>query len=248
LIDGLNGATGEVRSGGDAGAQARLQAPPPTEELVAYFTGPVEVGADGYARATFDLPSFNGTVKVMAVAWSKTGVGQASADVLVRDPVVVTASVPRFLSPGDTSRLLLEVVHATGPSGRMSLDVTANGLMLGEVPSGFDLGDKAKAVFEVPVTAGAVGVQTIDISLTTPDGKVLKKTLTVPVQVNDPEVARISRLELASGQTFTFDGDVFAGLVPGSGKATMAIGPLARLNAPGLLAAWTAIPMAAPNR
>ncbi|MES2914931.1 MAG: alpha-2-macroglobulin family protein [Pseudomonadota bacterium] len=242
LIDGLNGATGEVRSGGDAGAQARLQAPPPTEELVAYFTGPVTVGADGYARASFDLPSFNGTVKVMAVAWSKSGVGQASADVLVRDPVVVTASVPRFLSPGDTSRLLLEVVHATGPSGRLSLDVTANGLTLGEVPSGFDLGDKAKAVFEVPVTAGAVGIQTIDISLTTPDGKVLKKTLTVPVQVNDPEVAKVSRLELASGQSFTFDGDVFAGLMPGSGKAVMAVGPLARLNAPGLLAALDRYP------
>lgn len=242
LIDGMNGAMGEVRSGGDAGAQARLQAPPPTEELVAYFTGPVEVGADGYARTTFDLPSFNGTVKVMAVAWSKTGVGQASADVLVRDPVVVTASVPRFLSPGDTSRLLLEVVHATGPSGRMSLDVTANGLTLGEVPSGFDLGDKAKAVFEVPVTAGDVGVDTIDISLTTPDGKVLKKTLTIPVQVNDPEVAKISRLTLAGGQTFTFDENVFAGLVPGSGKATLAVGPIARLNAPGLLAALDRYP------
>lgn len=242
LIDGLNGAMGEVRSGGDAGAQARLQAPPPTEELVAYFTGPVTVGADGYARATFDLPSFNGTVKVMAVAWSKTGVGQASADVLVRDPVVVTASVPRFLSPGDSSRLLLEIVHATGPSGRMSLDVVANGLTLGDVPSGFDLGDQAKAVFEVPVTAGGVGNQTIDISLTTPDGKVLKKTLTIPVQVNDPEIARISRLELASGQSFTFDGDVFAGMIEGSGKATMAVGPLARLNAPGLLAALDRYP------
>ncbi len=242
LIDGLNGAVGEVRSGGDAGAQARLQAPPPTEELVAYFTGPLTVGADGYARTTFDLPSFNGTVKVMAVAWSKTAVGQASAEVLVRDPVVVTASLPRFLSPGDESRLLLEIVHATGPSGRMSLDVVANGLTLGAVPSGFDLGDQAKAVFEVPVTAGAVGVHTIDVSLTTPDGKQLKKTLTIPVQVNDPEVARITRLDLAAGQSFTFDGEVFAGLVAGSGKATMAIGPLARLNAPGLLAALDRYP------
>jgi uncharacterized protein YfaS (alpha-2-macroglobulin family) len=242
LIDGLNGATGEVRSGGDAGAQARLQAPPPTEELVAYFTGPVEVGVDGYARTSFDLPSFNGTVKVMAVAWSKTGVGQASAEVLVRDPVVVTASLPRFLSPGDESRLLLEIVHATGPSGRMGLDVSSTGLTLGAVPSGFDLGDQAKAVFEVPVTAGAVGIHSIDVSLTTPDGRQLTKTLTIPVQVNDPEVARISRLDLASGQSFTFDGDVFAGLVTGSGKATMAVGPLARLNAPGLLAALDRYP------
>ena len=242
LIDGMNGAMGEVRSGGDAGAQARLQAPPPTEELVAYFTGPVEVGADGYARASFDLPSFNGTVKVMAVAWSKTGVGQASADVLVRDPVVLTASLPRFLSPGDESRLLLEIVHATGPSGRISLDVASTGLVLGAVPSGFDLGDQAKAVLEVPLTAGAAGIQTIDITLTTPDGKLLKKTLTIPVQVNDPEIARVSRLDLLAGQSFTFDGEVFAGLVPGSGKATMAVGPLARLNAPGLLAALDRYP------
>ncbi|NJM82951.1 MAG: alpha-2-macroglobulin family protein [Tabrizicola sp.] len=242
LIDGLNGAPGEVRSGGDAGAQANLSAPPPTEELVAYFTGPVEVGADGYARAAFDLPSFNGTVKVMAVVWSSKGVGQATADVLVRDPVVVTASLPRFMSPGDESRLLLEIVHATGPSGRMGLAVTANGVSLGEVPSGFELGDKAKAVFEVPVTAGAVGIQTIDVALTTPDGKVLKKTLTLPVQVNDPEISRTSRLTLAKGESFTFDENVFAGLVAGSGKATMAVGPLARLNAPGLLAALDRYP------
>jgi alpha-2-macroglobulin len=242
LIDGLNGAVGEVRSGGDAGAQARLQSPPPTEELVSYFTGPLTVGTDGYARTSFDLPSFNGTVKVMAVAWSKTGVGQASADVLVRDPVVVTASLPRFLSPGDESRLLLEIVHATGPAGRMSLDVAANGVTLGAVPSGFDLGQQAKAVFEVPVTAGAVGVHRIDVNLTTPDGRQLTKTLTLPVQVNDPELARISRFELAAGTSFTFDDNVFAGLVAGSGKATMAVGPIARLNAPGLLAALDRYP------
>jgi uncharacterized protein YfaS (alpha-2-macroglobulin family) len=242
LIDGLNGAEGQVRSGGDAGAQARLQSPPPTEELVAYFAGPLPVGADGYARTSFDLPSFNGTVKLMAVAWSKTGVGQASADVLVRDPVVVTASVPRFLSPGDESRVLLEIVHAKGPSGRMGLDVTSKGLTLGQVPSGFDLGDKAKAVFAVPVTADEIGVQTIDISLITPDGKQLKKTLSVPVQMNDPQVVRVSRLTLAKGQEFTFDDNAFAGMVPGSGRATMAVGPLARINAPGILSALDRYP------
>ncbi len=242
LIDGLSGAEGQVRSGGDAGAQARLQSPPPTEELVAYFAGPIAVDADGYARTSFSLPAFNGTVKLMALAWSKTGVGQANADVLVRDPVVVTASVPRFLSPGDETRLLLEIVHATGPSGRMSLDVSSQGLTLGSVPSGFDLGDKAKAVFAVPVKAGEIGVQSINVNLTTPDGKQLTKTLSVPVQMNDPQVVRVSRLTLAKGQEFTFDQNAFAGLVPGSGKATMAIGPLARINAPGILSALDRYP------
>lgn len=242
LIDGLNGAEGVVRSGGDAGAQARLQAPPPTEELLAFFTGPVEVGPDGAARASFDLPAFNGTVRLMAIAWSKTGVGQAQTDVLVRDPVVVTASLPRFLAPGDESRLLLELVHATGPSGRMGLDVTAPGLILGAVPSGFDLADKAKASFAIPVTAGEPGLHSLTVALTTPDGKQLTKTLTLPVEANDPEVARTSRFTLAPGQTFTFDAAVFDGLRPGTAKATLAAGPIARLNAPGLLASLDRYP------
>ena len=124
----------------------------------------------------------------------------------------------------------------------MGLDVTGHGVTLGDVPSGFDLADNGKVVFEVPVTADGVGIQTIDVSLTTPDGKVLKKTLTLPVQVNDPEIAKISRLELKKGQSFTFDQAVFTDMVPGSGKSVMAIGPLARLNAPGLLASLDRYP------
>ncbi|WP_212522706.1 alpha-2-macroglobulin family protein [Actibacterium sp. MT2.3-13A] len=237
LIDGMTGVMGAVRSGGDAGAQMRTQAPPPTEELVAYFSGPVTVGADGYARASFDLPAFNGTVRLMGVAWSKTGVGQAEAEVLVRDPVVVTASLPRFLAPGDRSRLLLEIVHATGPAGRMGLDVAAEGVTLdaAAIPSGVTLTEQSKATLSIPVTADETGVQTLRVALTTPDGRVLTKELSLPVQVNDPETTRSSRFTLGAGQSFSFGADVFAGLLPGTGQATLAIGPLARLDAPGLL-------------
>jgi uncharacterized protein YfaS (alpha-2-macroglobulin family) len=242
LIDGMNGALGEVRSGGDALAEMRMQGQPPTEELVAYFTGPVQVGPDGLAHASFDLPSFNGTVRLMAVAWSRSGVGEAQAEVLVRDPVVVTATVPRFMSPGDETRLLLEIVHATGPSGRVGLDVTAEGLALGAAPSGVDLADQGKAVVSVPVTAGETGVQHLRVALTTPDGKQLLKELTLPVIVTDPEIARQSRFTLAAGDTFTFGTDVFAGLRPGTGTATLSGGPLARFDAPGLLAALDRYP------
>ena len=74
---------------------------PPTEKLVAFFSGPVKLDADGKAKVDFDIPQFNGTVRVMAVAWTKDAVGHATSDVIVRDPVVVTASLPRFLAPGD---------------------------------------------------------------------------------------------------------------------------------------------------
>lgn len=243
LIDGMTGSLGNIRSGGDFAPDAGLQAPPPTEELVAYFTGPIQVGPDGYARTEFDLPSFNGTVRLMAVAWTRTAVGEAEAEVLVRDPVVVTASVPRFMAPGDQSRLLLEIVHASGPAGRVGLDVTSNGIRLNRaVPSGLNLEENGKQVLSIPITAAAAGNQSVEIALTTPAGKALTKTLNLPVQVNDPVTIRTSRFNLAPGNTFTFDDNVFAGFAPGSASATLAAGPIARLDAPGLLKALDRYP------
>ncbi len=243
LIDGANGTLGAVRSGGDAATGLKMQSPPPTEELVAYFSGPLTVGADGYARTEFSLPSFNGTVKVMAVAWSKSAIGQAQSEVLVRDPVVVTASVPRFLSPGDESRVLLEIVHATGPAGRMGLDVSGEGVTLGSAPSGVDLAELGKTTVSVPLSATEKeGDATIRIALTTPAGKLLLKTLTIPVETHDPEIAAQKRFDLANGATFTLDRNAFAGLVPGTGRVTLTAGPLARFDAPGLLATLNAYP------
>ncbi len=236
LIDGMNGAAGTVRSGGDAGGSMSRQSPPPTEELVAFFSGPLTVGADGSAEASFDIPDFNGTVRLMAIAWSAEGVGQAERDVLVRDPVVLTASVPRFLAPGDRSSMLLEVVHATGPTGRVGLDISAPGVSLaGSVPSDFDLGEGQKQSFRLPVTAGEAGDYAIRIALTTPDGKQLTKSLTLPVRANDPPVSETRQFQLAAGDTFTLSDDVFAGYRPGTGEAVISAGVLARLNVPGLL-------------
>ena len=243
LIDSTQGAMGQVRSGGDGGGASSLQSPPPTEELLAYFTGPVTIGPDGLAEVQFDLPEFNGTVRLMAVAWTDRSIGAAKADVLVRDPVVVTASLPRFLAPGDTSSMLLEVVHATGPTGDMALNLTANGVtMTGDYPQTLTLTDQGKATFRVPLRADEVGDHGITIALTTPDGKRLTKSLNLPVRSNDPEVAVTRRFALDQGDTFTLDSNVFTGLRPGTGEAIVSAGPLARLDAPALLATLNRYP------
>jgi alpha-2-macroglobulin len=234
LIDSLNGTMGQVRSGGDAGAGLRLQSPPPTEDLLAFFSGPVRVGVDGRAVIGFDLPAFNGTVRLMAVVWSPRAVGQAEADVLVRDPVVVSASLPRFMAPGDESRLLLDLTHTSGQAGRMGLDVTAQGVTLAAVPSGMTLAEGETGRVVIPVTADQPGDHVIRVALTTPDGRQLVKTLTLPVRAADPEVSRVTRLVLAPGEGLGLSPALFDGLREGS--LTLAAGPLARLNAPALLA------------
>ena len=243
LIDGMNGAQGQIRSGGDAGSGMNRQAPPPTEELVAFFSGPVVVGPDGTATAQFDLPDFNGTVRLMAVAWSGKAVGQAERDVIVRDPVVVTATLPRFLAPGDESEMLLEIIHADGPTGRMGLDVSATGLSLaGAVPSGLELGQDEKAVLRLPIIAGEAGDHALRVALTTPDGQQLTKALRLGVRANDPAISSTRRLSLAAGDTFTLDADVFAGMRPGTASAVAAAGPLSKLDAPRLLSALDRYP------
>ncbi|QBY01952.1 alpha-2-macroglobulin family protein [Rhodophyticola sp. CCM32] len=237
LIDSRSGAEGRVRSGGDGGSAGRMQAPPPTEALVAFQSGALTVGADGLARARFDIPSFNGTVRVMAIAWSQTGIGQAEADVLIRDPVVLSASLPRFMAPGDTARMLLEITHATGPTGPVTIGISnGEGLDIGAYPVSVTLGEGQTQRLSVPVTAGTgTGLQEITVALTTPDGTVLTKPLALPVQVNDPELAETSLIALNPGEVFTLDASVFTGLRPGSGRATLSAGPLARFDAPGLL-------------
>ncbi|MGZ9809070.1 alpha-2-macroglobulin family protein [Pseudoroseicyclus sp. H15] len=243
LIDGLQGAMGLVRSGGDGAAAMAAEAPPPTEELLAFFAGPVRVGADGRAEVGFDLPAFNGTVKLMAVAWSATGVGQASDEVVVRDPVVLSATLPRFLSPGDSSRLLLELTHAEGPVGEATVEVSANGLSVaGPTTLTAELTEGGRWVQSLGITAGDPGLATLDIRITTPGGEVLEKRLQLGVEAHDPAVMRLSRFELRGGETFTFNDQVFAGFQPGTGEATLSVGPLASFDAPGLLAALDRYP------
>ncbi len=243
LIDGQNGTPGRLRSGGDE-AFLRMQSPPPTEELVAFFSGPLEVDTDGYARTSFDLPAFNGQVKLMAVVWNGDAVGQAATDVLVRDPAVLTATLPRFLAPGDTTRMRLELIHADGPTGEFGLEASAQGVTLlpGQFPATVSLEEGGKAVLELPVSANETGLGEIELAVITPEGKRLEKSLKLPVQVNDPEVASTSRFSLTAGDSFTLSRDVFSGLRPGTGSATLALGPLGTLDAPGLLSALDRYP------
>jgi len=234
LIDGLQGAMGQVRSGG--GALGASAAPPPIEDLVALFSGVVETDANGVAQVAFDLPDFNGTIRLMATAWTDHAVGSAEKDVLVRDPIVVSASAPRFLAPGDESRVLVELAHAFGPVGEVTVALDGDeGLTLGETELTVTLAEGEQVRLSIFVTAGTVGDPEIRLATTTPDGTRLTKTIRLPVRANDPVVARQNRIPLAAGGSFTLDEGAFAGLMPGTGRATLVVGPLATFDTAGML-------------
>ena len=80
----------------------------------------VTVGPDGTAKVEFTPPDFNGTVRVMAVAWTEgPKIRHVSRDVIIRDAVALTASAPRFLTLGDEARLDLSVWRRGRPGRRL---------------------------------------------------------------------------------------------------------------------------------
>ncbi len=245
LIDRMQGVRGVVRSGGDAG-QMQLQGPPPQEQLVAFHSGIVTVGPDGTAQVSIPIPDFNGTLRLMALAWSKDGVGHAQKDVLVRDPVVVTASLPSFLEPGDHSRLALDLDPVADVSGTVNVAVRTTGSAVsvdaGHATQTVDLTTGKRQQVLVPITGDRVGDDVISVSLTLPDGTVLDKELNLGVRLNEPPVVTTDFISLAPNGELSVGADRLEGLVPGTSSIEVSASGAGRLNVPAILRALDRYP------
>jgi hypothetical protein len=244
LIDRMQGAPGVVRSGGDGGPPG-LQAPPPTQKLVAFHSGIATVGADGSASATFDLPDFNGTVRVMAMAWTADGVGHAAKDVIVRDPVVVTASIPRFLAAGDSSRLLVEIDNVAGPAGDYRLSIaTGDGIALADADAErtLRLAERERIAVNVPIAGTATGDFDVLVTLASPDGEAWPTGLTLGVRPAGRPVTRRSVVAVAAGGDLTIDAGAVGEFWPGTATVAVSLGGAGPLDVAGILAALDRYP------
>lgn len=221
LIDGSLGATGKLRTGGDGGAVA-LQASPPTQKLVAFFSGPVKLDAEGKAKVSFDIPQFNGTARVMALAWTKTGVGHSAKDVIIRDPVVVTASLPKFLAPGDKANLRLDIANTDAPAGDYKLTLTGNSALSidGPAEQALRLEAGAKSDLTLTLVGGEPGHGSVAINLSNASGLSLDQVVDVPVRPSSLPVTERRVIALAPGKSLTIDKNLLAdSVLPGASIA-----------------------------
>ncbi|MGQ0671545.1 MAG: alpha-2-macroglobulin family protein [Hyphomicrobium sp.] len=242
LIDGMRAERGKLRSGGDGSDDLGLKGSPPVEETVAFYSGIVTVGADGTAKAEFQMPDFNGTVHVMAVAWSKTKLGHATGDVIVRDAVALTASAPRFITLGDEVRFDLAVHNVEGPAGAYNVAVTQNPVdgLKGEAVSlasrSLDLKTGDRKAERLAVKPMEVGLHTYDVSVTGGDGIDVKRRLSLDVKPPAGDIKRTTALKIAGkGGRFTLSKDLVAGLIADRTRVNISVGPFATLDVPGLL-------------
>ena len=237
LIDGMQGTRGAIRSGGDASGNIADQSPPKFDPMVRY-SGVVRVGADGTANIRFEIPAFNGTVRLAAHAWTKSRVGHGEADVVVRDPVVLLGTLPRFLSVGDRSRFHVAVDNVDGPAGDYQVDVNISGpvsLPVDAARKNLRLANGAKSEIIIPVSATDIGTATVDVRLTGPNGISLDQNLTVRVEPGAAGTVRRTVRPLGPGQSLTVSGDLVADLLPASAAVSVSVSPYGALDVPALL-------------
>jgi hypothetical protein len=98
-------------------------------KLVAFWSGPLEADGSGEVEYTVDIPQFSGDLRIMAVAYKADAFGGKSTNMKVADPVVISSSLPRFLSPGDQLQMPVTLSNTTKQSTTATARVKVSGVL-----------------------------------------------------------------------------------------------------------------------
>jgi alpha-2-macroglobulin len=240
LIDARAGAVGVLRSGGDTFAKRSVAGlPDKSSKVVALFSGIVRLDSDGAARVRFEIPDFQGQLRLMAIAFSAHKVGSAVASMTARDPVVTTVSLPRFLAPGDAARIGVSVNNLEGAAGDYHLIMSSTGAAGFAVPV-----DRT-----VPLSPGGNFTDGFILSAMTPGNAALTLQLTGPgnlriardftIGVRPAQAYQLRRFvgRLQPGESVTLDDGAADEFLPGTAEALLSVSPRPDWDVPGLLRA-----------
>ena len=111
-------------TGGDGYDLSKRVNPLPNKrvKLVSSWSG-ITDASSGEVNFEIDIPQFSGEIRLMAVAYKEQRFGSAEERIKVADPIVISTSLPRFLSPGDTVLIPVTVTNTTAKntSGKVTL-------------------------------------------------------------------------------------------------------------------------------
>ena len=241
LIDGMRAERGKLKSGGDA-AGPQMQGNPTVETVLSLYSGIVKVRDDGTAQVEFELPDFNGTVRVMAVGWTKDKVGHTQGDLIVRDAVALTLAVPRFLTLGDDVQLGFDVHNIEGAAGAYKVALAekhgdaSNEKLDVVADKTIDLQTGAKSFQKIGYKPKDVGPITLKATVTGPGDIAIKREMTFDVLPPAGDIKRttISSLKEKTGK-MTIGADLVQDLIASRTRVNISVGPAARFDVPSLL-------------
>ena len=136
-------------------------------EVVALISKAVKL-KNGKAKVEFNIPSFQGSLKIMAVAWSKKGVGSSDTLTIVKDPISIEAYMPRFLAFNDSAKILLNAKfdNSVIKKGKYTFKIeTKGGIKAFKSSFDFDYNGKNEFMKYLPIKADKIEDGTIIVSV-----------------------------------------------------------------------------------
>ncbi len=203
------------------------------------FSGIVRLDGDGAVRVRFEIPDFQGQLRLMAVAFSAHKLGSGLAMMTVRDPVVTTVSLPRFLAPGDAARIGFTINNLEGGAGDYHLGLSASGAatFAGTVDRTVRLEAGGRFADGFPLSATAPGNAAIKLELSGPGDLKIARDFTVGVRPAQAYQLRRFVGRLQPGESVTLDDGAATEFLPGTAEALLSVSPRPDWDVPGLLRA-----------
>jgi hypothetical protein len=238
LIDPRAGGIGVLRGGGDQFAKRSVTGlPDKSTRVVSLFSGIVKLDADGAAKIHLDIPDFQGQLRLMAVAFTAHKLGSGVGKTTVRDPVVTTVSLPRFLAPGDQARIGLMINNLEGAAGdyRVKFSATGAGGFAAPVDQTVKLATGQSFNGGFTLGAATIGNVALTLDLSGPAGLHIVRDFTVGVRSAQSYQLRRFVGQLKPGESVTLDDNAASEFLPGTTEALLAVSPRPEWDVPGLL-------------
>jgi len=227
LIEKMDGTMLQPKWGGDTD-KADSRNMPAKVKLVDLFSGVVELDAQGRAQIPLDIPDFNGTLRLMAVAFTENRFGNAEAEMVVAAPIVAELSTPRFISPGDRAMVALDLTNMSGAAQNVTVALEGEApIRIVDGARSVRLTDKQRNTvrFEVEAT-GPVGLGVLRLKVTGrggPEPIDILRTSALQVQPVWPAVRAGYRVRVAPGATWQPDPAWINGLYPDGASVSISM-------------------------
>lgn len=226
VIGPLEGERARLRYGGDAALAALPQARRPTARVqtVALHHAPVRFDAQGKARVEFTAPDFNGTLRVAALAYSADRYARASAETIVRAPLVMEVSTPRVMAPGDRAQLAVDLHNLAGKAGSYRITTRASApISIAGEERQITLEDNQRTTLNFPLLAGnGHGVGKFSVTATSTDAS-LTRNFEITVRPAWPATRRGDAQQLDSATSLQFGPNLLDGFTAESAVAQINI-------------------------
>ncbi|WP_153796133.1 alpha-2-macroglobulin family protein [Foetidibacter luteolus] len=196
---------------------------------VVQFMGPFKTGG-GSKTHSFTLPSYMGSVRAMVIAAGNNAYGMAEKAVKVKKPLMMLATLPRVLGPGEELKIPVTIFATENNIKNVTVSLQGNNLI--ETTAGTASNVQFTQTGEQTIYLGAkvkaaTGIGSIQVVATSGKSKAVYAT-EIDVRNPNPVITQVTETTLQPGQSWSSSvamvGDA------GSAKAVLEVSSIPAIN------------------